>query len=169
VDISQGGKYLDMTFFTWLALNLPAMMLNVLIAWVYLIYYYDGIKDWGKVPVVGFFISLCRKKTCDPQEEHLERWKTHAVRSLLATEYKKLGPIRFHEIAVGIIFILVVFLWILRDPDVFSGWSRLFPGAAVGDSTGAMFGVLLLFTIPKDFTFLSGGELLALTISTSMY
>jgi di/tricarboxylate transporter len=163
VNVSQGGKYLDVTFFTWLAFNLPAMMLNVFIAWIYLVYYYDGIKDWGKVPIIGIFVSLWKKKKPteeDPQEEHLRRWKSHAVGSLLRAEYKKLGPINFHEVAVGVVFVGVVLLWILRDPDVFSGWSTLFKGASVGDSTGAMFGVLLLFIIPKDFSFLSAGKFL---------
>lgn len=56
------------------------------------------------------------------QKEKMDRWKS-GVRSYLQKEYDSLGKITWHEIAVGLIFILVVVLWVTRDPEMFHGWS----------------------------------------------
>lgn len=41
----------------------------------------------------------------------------------METEYKKLGPMKFAEIAVLTMFILLVLLWFTRAPGFIPGWA----------------------------------------------
>lgn len=134
-----------MTFFTWMAFNVPAMLLNNFIAWIYLTIKYCGLPNFSRHP--------------EYEEEHsLKKWKEQHVRSYLLEEYKKLGKMTFHEIAVAAVFLLVVFLWILRDPQIFHGWRDIISEEHTGDSTAALLGVVLLFIIPRNWAFLSSSR-----------
>lgn len=47
----------------------------------------------------------------------------------MKNEYKKLGRMTFAEIAVLIVFVLLVVLWFTRDPGFMPGWaSAVFNG-----------------------------------------
>ncbi|KAL3258946.1 hypothetical protein MRX96_016614 [Rhipicephalus microplus] len=60
-----------------------------------------------------------------------------------------LGPIRFHEVAVLLLFILLVFLWLFRDPMFARGWATYFGVIKPKDATAVMIPVILLFMIPS--------------------
>ncbi|CAL8106763.1 unnamed protein product [Orchesella dallaii] len=125
------------TFFTWIGFNLPHVLVNVLLTWVFLLLRYFSVKQF-------------------------KRWsggkERQKVRQYIHEEYEKLGPISSHEIGVLIVFILVVVLWLLRDPQFFPGWDAIDKDVSNGDSTAAMVGVILLFIIPKDWSFLTYGK-----------
>ncbi|CAG7732984.1 unnamed protein product [Allacma fusca] len=146
VDITQGGKSLDLTFATWMAYNVPTMILNVLVAWGYLIFLYFGVPDW-----LAFW-----KKNKSKEQKVLEKNREKSVRRMLQNEYENLGTMSFHEIAVGILFFTVVMLWLFREPRFMPGWGDLVDAVEVEDSTAAMMVVFLLFIIPKDPGFLFG-------------
>lgn len=75
-------------------------------------------------------------------------------RSILRTELKQLGPVRFEEKAVLVVFLCTVFLWTFRrdlNLGVFTlpGWSGLWSGFDhVDDGTIAVAMALILFFIP---------------------
>lgn len=75
-------------------------------------------------------------------------------RSILRTELHKLGPMRFEEKAILVVFACTVFLWIFRrdlNLGVFTlpGWSSLWSGfESVDDGTIAVAMALILFFIP---------------------
>jgi di/tricarboxylate transporter len=142
LDISQGGDYTDITFFMWMSLNIPPTIVNLLIAWAYLLIRFQGIA------AIKHSLSSKRK------EDVVYKWKTREVDLYLRKEYEKLGSITYHEWGVAFCFFLVILCWILRDPELFSGWGNINTGAKSGDSTGAMVGVVLLFIIPKCWKFL---------------
>ncbi|XP_064461387.1 Na(+)/citrate cotransporter-like [Ornithodoros turicata] len=71
---------------------------------------------------------------------------------IIRQNYKALGPIRFHEVAVGSLFLLLVFLWIFRDPMFAKGWATYFGAVKPKDATAAMMVVVLLFMIPAQPT-----------------
>ncbi|XP_037567083.1 solute carrier family 13 member 5-like [Dermacentor silvarum] len=60
-----------------------------------------------------------------------------------------LGPIKFHEVAVLLLFILLVFLWLFRDPMFAKGWATYFGVIKPKDATAVMIPVILLFMIPS--------------------
>jgi sodium-dependent dicarboxylate transporter 2/3/5 len=77
-------------------------------------------------------------------------------RSILRNELKQLGPIRFEEKAVLVVFACTVFLWIFRrdlnlGAFVIPGWSDLWSGfKSVDDGTIAVAMALILFFIPAS-------------------
>lgn len=80
------------------------------------------------------------------------------MKAYLDDENGKLGSITSHEAGVLFVFALVVFLWLLRDPQMFPGWDYLITSkekGKTGDSTPAMFAAVLLFIIPRNWNFLN--------------
>ncbi|MEX0325714.1 MAG: DASS family sodium-coupled anion symporter [Puniceicoccaceae bacterium] len=77
-------------------------------------------------------------------------------RSILRDELKQLGPMRYEEKLILVVFACTVFLWIFRrdlDLGTFTlpGWSRLWSGFdAVDDGTIAVAMALVLFFLPAS-------------------
>ena len=147
-NISQNGKYLDLTFATWMAYNVPTTILNVLVAWTYLI-----VLNYGLPDKLAFWRS--RK---NPEALKAVKIQEENVAKILKMEYKKLGNISFQEGSVALLFFTVIMLWVFRDPRIIKGWGPLFTAEEVDDSTPAMLIVLLLFIIPRDHSFLFGSK-----------
>ena len=137
---------MDLTFATWMAYNIPTMLLNVLAAWLYLVVLYFGLPD---------AIAFWRKKKSAEVKE-AEKIRQTNVTKMLRAKHEALGPMNFHETAVAILFFLVVMLWMFRDPRFIDGWGHFFPKVEVEDSSAAMLIVFILFIIPKDPSFLFG-------------
>ncbi|XP_067120709.1 Na(+)/citrate cotransporter-like [Centruroides vittatus] len=113
----------EITFATWMMYNVPGMLICVFLAWIYL----------------TFVIMKYRGKDSDDQTI------TEAIRK----KYLELGRITFHECAVLILFIILVILWLFRDPKFIPGWVELFdPKVEVDDATPAIAIAILLFLIP---------------------
>lgn len=125
------------------------MIVNVFIAWLYLAITYQGVHS----------LRRWLNEGKDSEDATIYKWRVREVSTYLRREYTELGRMSYHEVAVGSIFIMVIIAWIFRDPEMFKGWGDLYTGAKSGDSTGAMFGLILLFIIPKNWDFLFGGEL----------
>jgi sodium-dependent dicarboxylate transporter 2/3/5 len=140
-NISQDGKYTDLTFATWLAYNFPGMVINGVVVLIYLV-------------MVFQVIPKLRNKDAQP----ISIGSEENVRRILRAKYEALGPMNFHEIAVSIMFFFVVMLWFFRDPRFIKGWMEYFWGVEVGDSTAAMFVIFLLFIIPKNLDFSKDGK-----------
>ncbi|XP_015907635.1 Na(+)/citrate cotransporter isoform X2 [Parasteatoda tepidariorum] len=116
----------ELTFATWLLYNGPVMVICVIICWIILQF---------------SFVPCCSKET--------KRAKISAENIVLKS-YKELGKITFHETAVAVLFILVVFLWFLRDPQFLNGWAYYIPyGKNIRDATPVLGVCVLLFIIPS--------------------
>jgi sodium-dependent dicarboxylate transporter 2/3/5 len=127
-----------------MAYNVPPMLVNVLIAWLYLIFLFVLLPRWRG----GGGLGLNASKSTQT-----------AVSSLLRSKYNALGPMTFHEIGVSLLFLFVVGLWLFREPKFMSGWADLLPAVEIGDSTAAMLVVFLLFVVPRDpMSLLKGAE-----------
>ncbi|KAK8775206.1 hypothetical protein V5799_031450 [Amblyomma americanum] len=92
------------------------------------------------VAVVPFFF---RCKSPDLGKE-----RSSYVMAAIRRNYAALGPLRFHEVAVLLLFILLVFLWLFRDPMFARGWATYFDPVRPKDATAVMIPVILLFMIP---------------------
>lgn len=62
----------------------------------------------------------------------------------------------FHEIGVGFVFFTTVMLWLFRDPRFMPGWDEQLEHTENGDATAAMIGVLLMFIMPRDLSYILG-------------
>ncbi|GCC17845.1 hypothetical protein chiPu_0021586, partial [Chiloscyllium punctatum] len=73
---------------------------------------------------------------------------------VIKEEVKNLGRMTFAEIAVLILFILLVILWFTRDPGFIPGWATVLFNKDgddyVTDATVVMFISVLMFIIPSD-------------------
>uniref|UniRef100_A0A1A7ZGK4 Solute carrier family 13 (Sodium/sulphate symporters), member 1 n=1 Tax=Nothobranchius furzeri TaxID=105023 RepID=A0A1A7ZGK4_NOTFU len=76
--------------------------------------------------------------------------KEKAAKKVIEEEYNSLGAMRPQEIITGVVFVLMVLLWLTRSPGFMPGWASLFPNHSgyMTDSTVALMLGFLLFIIP---------------------
>lgn len=114
----------EITFATWMMYNVPGMLICVFLAWLYLTF---------------VVMKYRRRKDSDDQ----------TITETIQRKYDELGNITFHECSVLILFIILVFLWLFRDPKFIPGWIEFFDKSVeIGDATPAIAIAILLFLIP---------------------
>ena len=122
------------SFVSWMGFCIPQLVLNVLLAWVYLQLLYLGVPG--------------RHHRSD-----VEKGKEENVQNLLTEKYKELGQFSFHEFVVsGLLFILAL-IWFFRDPDFMTGWGPAISNIQIRDATPALLIVISMFFIPANPTF----------------
>lgn len=118
----------EITFATWMMYNVPGMVICVLIGWFYLWLIY--IK-------------------CSKPSNSLESKEN--IKEIITKKYTDLGSMTFHEGGVLILFLILVCLWIFRDPKFVTGWATAINSdTKIGDSVPAIAIAFLLFLIPRN-------------------
>jgi len=143
---------MGISFTSWSAFNLPPMVVNLTVAFLFLYVKYSGWPRWQELLARG---KSWRQSGSDPIEKAKRAKNLENVRHFLEAEYEKLGPIGFHQLGIAFVFILVVVAWVTRDLGYSSGWKDLIDGAEAGDSSPVMLGVVLLFILPRKLTIFS--------------
>ena len=82
-------------------------------------------------------------------------WLTRSLRQVTAPSLRDPGPWRKDEARTMFVFGLAILLWVTRGEPA-GGWSALFGMEMAGDSTVAVFAVILMFLVPDG----KGGALL---------
>ncbi|KAM4734520.1 solute carrier family 13 member 1 [Anableps anableps] len=120
-------------FGNWLLMCLPISVIMLFLTWIWLYWLFLGAN----------FKFLWQ---CDREQSGKER----AARKVIEEEYKALGSMRPQEIFTGIVFLLMVLLWLTRSPGFMPGWASLFPHYSVyiTDATVALLLGLLFFIAP---------------------
>lgn len=155
-------------FANWMFYAVPAMLLNLLGCWLWLQYWFMGLENPFKKPV-------------GTEKEAGNQRRNQNVRRVLKLKIQELGRVTFHEAAVFCLFVLLVLLWLFRDPKFITGWgnfvhvekqrfvpldggncsnssnctytSETYEKEAIDDATAGMLIVLLLFILPAQPNF----------------
>lgn len=99
-----------MEFASWMVINVPVMVATILLSWVYL-------------QVV--FMGLFRPNSADAKKIRIGKQGEVVANKLLKQKLEEMGPMSFHEIMVGLMFLLSVALWFFRKPQFITGWAEM--------------------------------------------
>ncbi|NXN56748.1 S13A2 protein, partial [Rynchops niger] len=128
-------------FASWFSFAFPTMIVLLVLAWIWLQILYLGFNFQKNFGCAG---------------DASAKAKEQRAYDTIKEESKKLGSMKFAEIAVLILFILLVLLWFTRDPGFIPGWATVLFNKSdtsyVTDATVAMFISVLLFIIPSDIS-----------------
>lgn len=119
------------SFASWFAFAFPLMVILLLVAWVYLVILFLGAKS---------AISCFSRK---PDQS------SRIVYQIIKDEYDSLGKMSFAEIAVMGHLVVLVLLWLTKDPKFMPGWGTLFREGYVSDGAVAMLVAFSLFQFPS--------------------
>ncbi|TMS36312.1 hypothetical protein L596_003506 [Steinernema carpocapsae] len=116
------GADTGINFFSWMVFAVPMVVLTLVLCWIVL---------------VVLFLRNTPKGS-------------DIVTRKLKSNYNNLPPITFSEWAVIGVFFCLLSLWILRDPQVVTGFGEYFKHGYVTDATSAILICVLLFALPDD-------------------
>ncbi|XP_046386160.1 solute carrier family 13 member 5 isoform X1 [Ischnura elegans] len=123
-----------LNFATWMIFNVPGMLINIFIAWV-----------WLQI----LFMRLFRGGIQAGGPEASKK-----IKEMIHNKYEQLGPMTFHEGSVLTLFIILVFLWFFRSPQFITGWADVITDIKIKDATPAIFIVFLMYVLPANLDFL---------------
>ncbi|NXX35090.1 S13A2 protein, partial [Nicator chloris] len=128
-------------FASWFSFAFPTMVVLLILAWT-----------WLQILYLGFNF----KKNFGCGASPAAKAKEQKAYEIIKGESKKLGKMKFAEIEVLILFILLVVLWFTREPGFIPGWATVLFNkdntSYVTDATVALFISILLFILPSGFS-----------------
>ncbi|XP_063955483.1 Na(+)/citrate cotransporter-like [Lytechinus pictus] len=125
------GSESGLNYGTWMMFALPGMVVCLFICWI-----------WLQIMYLDFFcLERSDKEVGKEQEER--------AKMVIQKNYTALGKMSFAEWAILGHLVVLVCLWLTREPKFVSGWSIGFLKWYVTDATSAIFISLLLFAFPS--------------------
>ncbi|XP_054837146.1 Na(+)/dicarboxylate cotransporter 3 [Eublepharis macularius] len=118
-------------FGSWFLFAFPLMVLFLFVGWLWISFLYGCI-------------TLRRTKKSEIRADAEAKAK-----SVIKDEYQKLGPIKFAEQAVFVLFCLFAILLFSRDPKFITGWASFFNPGFVTDAVTGVTIVTILFFFPS--------------------
>lgn len=115
------------TFAKWMGFAFPLSLLTAILGWLWL---------------ALFFLRCSCFKKMDPAHKL-------AISQSVHSHFKQLGRITFCEMQILFCFVVLVVLWLCRDPPNMKGWGSGFKSGYISDSTPCIVLGVLLFVLPS--------------------
>ncbi|PAV68485.1 hypothetical protein WR25_06975 [Diploscapter pachys] len=112
----------SLNYVSWIVFAYPLMLVCLFFAWLLL---------------CVFFLRNAPEK-----DDH--------ITEMLHSRYEKLPRMSYAEKSVTFCFVVLLFLWMFREPGIVRGFGSYFPKGCYTDSTSAMIVAFLLFTLPTE-------------------
>ncbi|XP_041483637.1 solute carrier family 13 member 5-like [Lytechinus variegatus] len=125
------GSEAGLNYGTWMMFAFPGMVVCLFICWI-----------WLQIMYLDFF---CLKRS----DKEVGKEQEERAKMVIQKNYTALGKMSFAEWAILGHLVVLVCLWLTRDPKFVSGWSIGFLKGYVTDATSAIFISLLLFAFPS--------------------
>ncbi|CAF0795260.1 unnamed protein product [Rotaria sordida] len=135
VDNTYKGTNFNINFLNFLLFALPVGIIMLILCWLWLQILYNRQE-----------LFKCRT---DPED----REALADLKAMLIRQYRDLGKPKWSEYTVGIIFIIMIILWVTREFGETHGWNILFKEDYTSDSTVAVFCGLLPLILPNSNPF----------------
>ncbi|CAG0897895.1 unnamed protein product [Darwinula stevensoni] len=138
------GSDAGLNYATWMAFNVPGMLINVFIAW-----------NWLQC-VVRF--ARWRKHRKDPESSVPGESEAaeEAARRVIAKKYADLGSMSFRELVTLALFVALVLLWFFQEPQFIPGWASFIGrdrDSDIGGGTAAILIGFAFFLVPAKPNF----------------
>ena len=49
------------------------------------------------------------------------------IKMSIRNQYRQLGPTTFYEKSIMVLFLILILLWLFKDPQFMPGWENAFP------------------------------------------
>ncbi|CAG0918015.1 unnamed protein product [Notodromas monacha] len=137
----------QLNFATWMLFNIPGMLINVFLGWLWLQASFFNLR-------VEDVVRLFKKQQRETVSEDVrKRWDDEKAsqsraRDVIQRRHEALGPIRFEEAITLFLFVVLVASWIFRAPRFVTGWSAWFE-RDVSEATPCVLIIFLMFIIPR--------------------
>ena len=79
-----------------------------------------GLLTWLWLQIM--YMGLFRSRSNDAKAVDIGEEGEKIAATVIENKYKELGPITWHESAIGFLFVSIVLLWFFRKPDFIPGW-----------------------------------------------
>uniref|UniRef100_A0A914WV04 Solute carrier family 13 member 5 n=1 Tax=Plectus sambesii TaxID=2011161 RepID=A0A914WV04_9BILA len=134
LDAYYKGADTGITFATWMGFEIPPLIVYLISAWL-LLQVVFMTPEW-----LG---GRKKQKKVESKDD---------VAAMIKRSYEELGAMKFIEWSTLFWFLLLVVLWVMRDPRFVPGWAAWFGERSndISDASAAMFVACVMFAWPKE-------------------
>ncbi|XP_077984617.1 Na(+)/dicarboxylate cotransporter 3-like [Glandiceps talaboti] len=135
-DYGPEGK---ISFGGWMLFSLPVQIVCLLICWAWLTFFYLSK-------------GTCRRSTSftfTPEHERNKEDEEETIADGLRREYDGLGPIKWAEVVILVVFGCLILVWFFENPSFMNGWASFFKPGYVTSATITMGIISVCFALPS--------------------
>ncbi|XP_070553563.1 Na(+)/citrate cotransporter-like isoform X2 [Ptychodera flava] len=131
------------SFGNWMLFSTPIQLVSLLLGWTWLALFYLDLK----MCILNCFRKRKFKSGCGCKGK--ENHEEDSIVRILRKEYSDMGPMTWAENTITMVFVFLILVWFLEEPNFMPGWNDLFPPGYVESSTITAGVALICFILPS--------------------